>query len=81
METGCKVFKTDIFRCLEIKEKRFGIQAEITAKIAKLVRKRKCRLYEVGISYHSRTYQEGKKIGFKDLFSALRSIIQHNIIQ
>ena len=59
METCYKAFKREIIQSIEIEENRFGFEPEITAKIAKL----KCRIYEVGISYYGRTYQEGKKIG------------------
>ena len=59
METCYKAFKREIIQSITIEENRFGFEPEITAKIAKL----KCRIYEVGISYYGRTYQEGKKIG------------------
>ena len=74
METCYKVFKSDLVKKIKIEENRFGFEPEITAKIAKL----KPRIYEVGISYHGRTYNEGKKIGLKDAFSALRCIIKYN---
>ena len=74
METCYKVFKSDLVKKIKIEENRFGFEPEITAKIAKL----KPRIYEVGVSYHGRTYNEGKKIGLKDAFSALRCIIKYN---
>ena len=76
METGDKVFKKEILDKIELKENRFGIEPEITAKIAKID---KIRIYEVGISYSGRTYDEGKKIGLKDAFRAIYSIIRYNI--
>lgn len=75
METCYKAFRRDIIKSIEIEESRFGFEPEITAKIAKL----HCRIYEVGISYYGRTYEEGKKIGWKDGLSAIRSIIKYNI--
>jgi glycosyltransferase involved in cell wall biosynthesis len=76
METGYKVFKKEILDKIKLKENRFGIEPEITAKIAKID---KIRIYEVGISYSGRTYEEGKKIGLKDAFRAVYSIIRYNI--
>ena len=75
MEVGYKVFNTKIFKKIDIKEKSFGVEPEITAKIAKL----KIRIFEVGISYSGRTYDEGKKIGLKDGFRALYCIIRYNL--
>lgn len=75
METCYKVFRKDVLTKLRIEEDRFGFESEITAKIAKL----KCRIYEVGISYRGRTYQEGKKIGWKDGLRTLWCIIKYNI--
>ena len=60
-----------------IEENRFGFEPEITAKVAKL----KCRIFEVGISYNGRTYEQGKKIGWKDGFSAIRCIIKYNLFR
>jgi len=77
METCYKVFKREIIQSIEIKENSFGIEPEITAKIAK----KKVRIYEVGISYHGRTYEEGKKIGLKDAFRAFWAIIKYNIFE
>jgi len=75
METCYKAFRSEIIRSIEIKENRFGFEAEITAKIAKT----KCRIYEVGISYSGRTYSEGKKANWKDGFSAIRCILKYNL--
>jgi len=74
METCYKVFKSDLIKKIKLEENRFGFEPEITAKIAKL----KPKIYEVGISYHGRTYEEGKKIGLKDAFNALKCIIKYN---
>lgn len=76
METCYKVFRKEVLNNINIQENRFGFEPEITAKIAKL----KCRIYEVGISYSGRTYKEGKKINWKDGFSAIRCIIKYNIL-
>lgn len=78
METCYKVFKTDIIQSLNLQEKRFGFEPEVTAKISKIP---KIRIYEVGISYYGRTYEEGKKIGWKDGFRALYCIIKYRIIK
>ena len=75
METGFKVFRKELIKKIELKEKRFGFEPEITAKISKL----KPRIYEVGISYFGRTYDEGKKITWRDGFSAIRCIIVYNL--
>ena len=75
METCYKLFKTEIIKQIDIKEKGFGIEPEITAKVAKL----KCRIYEVGISYYGRSYKEGKKINWKDGFKALYVILKYGI--
>ena len=77
METCYKVFRREIIKDIEIEENRFGFEPEITAKIAKL----KCRVCEVGISYYGRTYEEGKKINWRDGFSALRCIIKYNLFK
>jgi len=76
METCYKAFRREVIQSIEIKENRFGFEPEITAKIAK----KNLRIYEVGISYSGRTYEEGKKIGWKDGFRALYCIIKYNII-
>ena len=75
METCYKAFKSDLIQNINIKEKRFGFEPEITAKLAKL----KPRIYEVGISYYGRTYKEGKKIGWRDGFRAIWCILKYNI--
>lgn len=75
METCYKVFDKEIIKKISLCENRFGIEPEITAKISKL----DCSIYEIGISYYGRTYKEGKKIGWRDAISALRSIIKYNI--
>ena len=77
METCYKMMLKSVADKITIEEKRFGIEPEITAKLAKL----HCRIYEVGISYNGRTYDEGKKIGWKDGVSAIFCIIKYNLIQ
>jgi len=77
METGYKAFRREIIQGIAIEENRFGFEPEITAKIAKL----HCRVYEVGISYHGRTYDEGKKINWKDGVWALYCIFKYNIFR
>ena len=78
METGYKVFRKDILDKIKLKENRFGIEPEITAKIARLP---DIRIYEVGISYFGRTYEEGKKIGIKDAFRAFYAIVKYSIFK
>ena len=78
METCYKVFKADIIKNIEIEENRFGFEPEVTAKLASETRKGKIKIFEIGISYNGRTYAEGKKIGWKDGFSALRCILKYN---
>ena len=75
METCYKVFRREIIQKIVIQENRFGFEPEITAKVAKL----QCRIYEVGISYYGRTYDEGKKIGWKDGFRAIYCIIKYGL--
>ena len=75
METCYKVMKTSVAKQLVIKEQRFGLEPEMTARLAKM----NLRIYEVPISYYGRTYEEGKKITWKDGFSALRCIIKYNV--
>lgn len=75
METCYKAFRREIIQSIRIQENRFGFEPEITAKVAKL----DCRIYEVGISYYGRTYKEGKKIGWKDGFSAIFCILKYNL--
>lgn len=74
METCYKVFRREILQSIVIEEDRFGFEPEITAKVSKLG----VRIYEVAISYYGRTYAEGKKIGWRDGFSALRCIFKYN---
>jgi glycosyltransferase involved in cell wall biosynthesis len=74
IETCYKVFRRDIIQSISIEENRFGFDPEIIAKIAK----RRCRIFEVGISYYGRTYEEGKKIGWRDGFRALYVIVKYN---
>lgn len=76
METCYKLFRRELIQSLKLKEKRFGFEPEVTAKIARIP---KIRIYEVGISYYGRTYEEGKKIGMKDAFRAIYCIIKYNI--
>ncbi len=77
IETCYKVFKKDIIQNINIEENRFGFEPEITAKIAKL----NYKIFEVGISYNGRTYEEGKKIGWKDGIQAIYCIIKYNIFK
>lgn len=77
METCYKVFRTEIIQKIKLNEKRFGFEPEITAKIARIP---KIRIYEVGISYYGRTYEEGKKIGWKDGFRAIYCILKYRFI-
>ena len=77
METCYKVFKKEILENISIEEDRFGFEPEITAKIAKL--RPRIRIFEVGISYYGRTYEEGKKITWKDGFRAIYVIIKYNL--
>lgn len=74
METCYKVFRREVIKGIDIRENRFGFEPEIVAKISN----RNLRIYEMGISYHGRTYHEGKKIGYKDGFRALYCIIRYN---
>lgn len=76
METGYKIFKADIIKKLQLKEMRFGFEPEVTAKIANI---KGIRIYEVGISYYGRTYDEGKKIGWRDGVRALYCIVKYNL--
>ncbi len=77
METCYKVFKREIIQSITIEENRFGFEPEITAKVSKLG----CRIYEVGISYYGRTYEEGKKIGWRDGVRAIYCIIKYNLFR
>jgi len=76
METCYKLFRTGYIQQLHLKEKRFGFEPEVTAKISRIP---KIRIYEVGISYYGRTYEEGKKINYKDGFQAIYCILKYNI--
>ena len=78
METCYKLFRTDIIKSIKLKEKRFGFEPEVTAKIAKIPY---IRIYEVGISYYGRTVEEGKKIGWKDGISALYYILKYKFFK
>ena len=75
VETCYKLFRREIIQGINIEENRFGFEPEITAKVARL----NCLIYEVGISYHGRTYKEGKKIGWKDGFRAIYAIIKYGL--
>jgi glycosyltransferase involved in cell wall biosynthesis len=77
METCYKVFKREVIQSITIEENRFGFEPEITAKCAK----KRCVIYEVGISYYGRTYEEGKKIGWRDGIHAIWCIFKYNILQ
>ena len=77
METCYKVFRRELIQSLKIEENRFGFEPEITAKIAK----RGCRIYEVGITYRGRTYEQGKKIGWKDGVRAIYCILKYNFFR
>lgn len=77
METCYKMFKREIIQKIPLKEKRFGFEPEVTAKIARI---KDIRIYEIGISYYGRTYEEGKKIGWKDGFRALWCIFKYNVL-
>lgn len=77
METCYKTFRREVIQKITIEENRFGFEPEITAKVSKL----KVRIYEVAISYHGRTYDEGKKINWRDGFSALRCILKYNLLR
>jgi|TARA_B110001452_G_C15165093_1_gene405106 glycosyltransferase involved in cell wall biosynthesis len=77
MEVGYKVFKSNIIKSIHLKENRFGFEPEVTAKIAK----QNIKIYEVGINYFGRKYSEGKKITWKDGFSAIRCIVKYNFFK
>ena len=79
METCYKVFKREIIQNIDIQENRFGFEPEITAKIAAF--RPRLRIYEVGISYYGRTYEEGKKIGWRDGVAAIRCILKYNLVK
>ena len=77
MEVCYKVFKSDVIKNIKLEENRFGFEPEITAKISK----KKLKIYEVGVKYFGRTYSEGKKITWRDGFSALRCIFYYNLFR
>lgn len=77
METCYKMFRIEIIKSIELKEKRFGFEPEVTAKISKL---KDIRIFEVGISYYGRKFSEGKKIGLKDAFRAFYCILKYNLL-
>lgn len=77
IETCYKMFRREVLQDIKIEENRFGFEPEITAKVSKL----KVRIYEVAISYHGRTYEEGKKVNWRDGFSALRCIFKYNFLR
>lgn len=74
METCYKVFRREVIQSIDLEEDRFGFEPEVTAKVARMG----CRVYEVSIGYHGRTYEEGKKIGWHDGLSALRCIVKYS---
>lgn len=76
METCYKMFRSEVVKSLDLKEQRFGFEPEVTAKMSRYP---KVRIYEVGISYYGRTYEEGKKIGWRDGFRALWCIAKYNL--
>lgn len=76
METCYKLFRREIIQALPLREKRFGFEPEVTARIARIPR---IRIYEVGISYYGRSYADGKKIGWKDGFRAIYCILKYNL--
>lgn len=78
METCYKLFRREIIQGIQLREKRFGFEPEITAKIARI---KPIKIYEVGISYYGRTYEEGKKIGWKDGFRALYCITKYGLFR
>jgi len=77
METGYKMFRTDIVRQIRLKENRFGFEPEVTAKVSRI---KNIRIYEVGIAYYGRTYDDGKKIKWTDGFHAIWCILKYNIL-
>ena len=76
IETCYKLFKTETIQSLNLKENRFGFEPEVTAKMSRIP---KIRIYEVGISYYGRSYEDGKKIGWRDGFRAIYCILKYNI--
>ncbi len=78
METCYKMWRSDLIKGLELKENRFGFEPEVTAKVSRIP---EVRIYEVGISYYGRTYEEGKKIGWKDGFRAIYCILKYGLFR
>jgi hypothetical protein len=78
METCYKMFRRDIIQGVDLVEKRFGFEPEVTAKISRL---KDIKIFEVGISYYGRTYAEGKKIGWRDGFRAIYCILKYNLFK
>lgn len=78
METCYKLFRTDLIQSLALKEERFGFEPEVTAKISRIP---KIRIYEVGISYYGRTFEDGKKIGWKDAVRAIYCIVKYGLFK
>jgi len=76
MESGYKLFRSEILRSIRLVENRFGFEAEVTAKVSRIPG---IRIYEIGISYYGRTYREGKKVNWKDGFKAIYCILKYNI--
>ncbi|MBK7147349.1 MAG: glycosyltransferase family 2 protein [Bacteroidetes bacterium] len=77
METGYKLFRSEVVKSLDLKEQRFGFEPEVTAKMSRYPN---VRIYEVGISYYGRTYEEGKKIGWRDGLRAIWCILKYNLL-
>lgn len=77
MEVGYKVFRSEVLKKIDLEENRFGFEPEVTAKISKM----NLRIYEIGINYYGRKYSEGKKITWKDGFSAIRCILFYNFFR
>jgi glycosyltransferase involved in cell wall biosynthesis len=78
METCYKIFRSDVLKKIDLKEKRFGFEPEVTAKLARIPG---LRIYEIGISYYGRTYDEGKKINWRDGIQAIWCIIKYNLFR
>jgi hypothetical protein len=78
METCYKLFRREVIQSLELREKRFGFEPEVTAKVSRVPG---IRIYEVGISYYGRTYAEGKKINWRDGFRAIYCIVKYNLFK
>ena len=77
MEVGYKVFRSEVLKKIDLEENRFGFEPEVTAKISKI----NLRIYEIGINYYGRKYSEGKKITWRDGFSAIRCILYYNLFK